>query len=87
MDLLQRVDEKDDKKALEVHLNEVSELNGTDKWKIIEHEQRGHVQTAIVVEKAYKWGKKSLEHTVVMCVGLLRLEQYETCLLYTSRCV
>lgn len=78
VDLLQRVKEDDDMKALDEHLREISDLNGAQKWEILDCKQQGSVINSLVVEIAYKWGKKSLEGTVVMCIGLIRLNEYDT---------
>ncbi|QEU59447.1 Mog1 [Kluyveromyces lactis] len=80
VDLMQRVEENNDRKALDIHLAEISELNGSQKWTVIDHQEQKELksQTCIVVETAYKWGKESMKETVVMCVALLRLDQFDT---------
>ncbi|AET39075.1 Ran GTPase-binding protein MOG1 Ecym_3614 [Eremothecium cymbalariae DBVPG len=77
-DLLQRVDETDDVKALHVHLEEISSINETNAWTILYHEQKGAVQRCIAVETVLKWGKKELSETLILCLSLIRLEDVET---------
>ncbi|SCU79370.1 LAMI_0A08526g1_1 [Lachancea mirantina] len=80
VDLLQQVEETDDLKALQVHLSEISDLNGSSEWHLLKHEVKSgpNAQTAIAVEPAYKWGKKELKETLVVCIALLRLKEFET---------
>lgn len=80
VDLLQRVEEDNDRKALDIHLAEISDLSKSHNWTIINHhaQPEKNSQTCIVVETAYKWGKESMAETVAMCVGLSRLSEFET---------
>lgn len=78
VDLLQRVDETDDRKALEVHLEEVTSLDESSGHTIVTYNQQDNWQSCVAVETAYKWGKESLKETVVLCLGLLRLAEFET---------
>lgn len=86
IDLLQRVEEDDDKKALQYHLKEISELNGSTNWKLLineVHTKNNNGQTCIMLETAYKWGKVNEKEIVVSCIGLIRLKDVETDVLIT----
>ncbi|AMD21563.1 HFL293Cp [Eremothecium sinecaudum] len=86
IDLLQRVDESDDRKALDIHLSEVSSLNGSNSWHVIRYKLKGNVQRCAVVDSVLKWGKKDCRDTVVVFVGLIRLQHVETDVLITVNC-
>ncbi|KAM3164749.1 Nuclear import protein MOG1 [Lachancea thermotolerans] len=84
VDLLQRVEEDDNCRALDVHLQEIAGLNGSHEWNLVECEQSapevGQVPhlTCIAVEAAYKWGKSDMRETLVLCVALLRFDDVQT---------
>lgn len=79
VDLLQRVDAKDDKEALDVHIKEIAALNKSSELHIIKNETLSeNRQLCICVEDAYKWCKKSERETVIVCTGLIRLADVET---------
>lgn len=86
VDLLQRVEASDDREALQFHLKEISDLNGSTEWKLLIHEthtKNNNGQTCIMLETAYKWGKVAEKENVVSCIGLIRLEDVETDVLIT----
>lgn len=91
VDLLQRVEESDDKKALDFHLKEIADLNGSTQWEILQYDDQFPsllvdscvAQTCVTLETAYKWGKANEKQTVISCVGLLRLVDVETDVLIT----
>lgn len=79
IDLLQAVDEPNDREALSVHIQEITSMNGSNDWKLVRYESPApHVQTCIAVESAYKWGKRDMKETLVLCLALLRLEKVQT---------
>lgn len=90
VDLLQRVEEEDDKRALDFHLKEIADLNGSTEWELLKYDNKfdqlatpAVAQTCIVLETAYKWGKVSEKEIVISCIGLLRLKDVETDVLIT----
>lgn len=79
VDLLQRVEAADDESALQVHLEDITALNGGDGFEIIKKEvAKDGTITCILAESAYKWGKKDLKETLVICLALKRLEDVQT---------
>ncbi|SCU82355.1 LAME_0C00760g1_1 [Lachancea meyersii CBS 8951] len=81
VDLLQRVDADSDRDALELHLQEITGLNGSNEWTVVKLDvakQPAHYQTCVAVETAYKWGKQDEKETLVLCLALLRLEDVQT---------
>lgn len=79
IDLLQAVDEPNDREALSVHIQEITSMNGSNDWKLVRYENPApHIQTCIAVESAYKWGKRDMKETLVLCLALLRLEKVQT---------
>lgn len=84
IDLLQRVDEDDDRRALDVHLGEITGLNGGQEWDLTQWEQgaptpdQATSQTCVAIETAYKWGKQEMRQTLVLCVALLRFPDVQT---------
>ncbi|GMM59173.1 Ran GTPase-binding protein [Maudiozyma humilis] len=79
VDLLQQVDARDDRAALDVHIEEIASLNQADSLHVQQHETLGpHTQVCVCVEDALKWGKRSEKETVVVCTGLLRLPDVQT---------
>ncbi|CAL9732525.1 nuclear import protein Mog1p [Monosporozyma unispora] len=90
IDLLQRVEEEDDKKALDFHLKEIADLNGSTEWELLKYDNKfdqlatpSAAQTCIFLETAYKWGKVSEKEIVISCIGLIRLKDVETDVLIT----
>ncbi|KAL3230415.1 Nuclear import protein MOG1 [Nakaseomyces bracarensis] len=79
VDLLQRVEAKDDDSALQVHLEDITALNGGDGFEILRKEKQSDGSiTCVLAESAYKWGKKELKETLVICLALKRLVDVET---------
>ncbi|SCU92947.1 LADA_0G00496g1_1 [Lachancea dasiensis] len=81
VDLLERVEASNDRAALEMHLEEITGLNGSNDWTVARLAIGDGVvahQTCIAVETAYKWGKEDHSETLVLCVALLRLEDVQT---------
>lgn len=84
VDLLQRVSEQDNRKALDVHIREVSSINGTNEWRLLKLDGEGtSTQTCVAVESALKWGKEDMRETLVLCLALIRLEDVETDVIIT----
>lgn len=92
VDLLQRVEEGDDKKALEFHLKEIADLNGSTQWEVLKYQalesqtlatSGAIAQCCVMLETAYKWGKVNEKEIVVSCIGLIRLEDVDTDVLIT----
>ena len=92
IDLLQRVDVEDDRMALDFHLKEIGELNGSNDWRVIKYDNQFDTlltkdavpQTCILLETVSKWGKvNEPPQAVVSCIGLLRLKDVTTDVLIT----
>ncbi|SCU97632.1 LANO_0E16512g1_1 [Lachancea nothofagi CBS 11611] len=81
VDLLQRVDAENDRDALSVHLQEITGLNGSSDWTVVQIDtvtQPTPYQTCIALETAYKWDKEDHAETLVLCAALIRLEDVQT---------
>ncbi|QLL34612.1 hypothetical protein HG536_0G04740 [Torulaspora globosa] len=79
IDLLERVDAGDDFEALKEHVMEIASFDSSSDVKFARLEQLADNQQAcVVVESVNKWGKRELNETVVLCVGLIRLADVAT---------
>lgn len=79
VDLLQQVGAKDDRAALEVHIEEIATLNQADSLHVSKFETLApHTHVCVCIEDALKWGKRSEKETVVVCTGLIRMGDVET---------
>lgn len=79
IDLLERVDDADDFKALEAHLDDITTLNGSSDLSLVKQEKISPSgQSCIAMESVGKWGKQELRNTVIICVGLIRLKEFQT---------
>lgn len=79
VDLLQMVESPDIESAFKVHVNEIAALNGSKDWKLIKNDHpTSQSVSSIMVETALKWGKADQKETVVSCIGLIRLREFET---------
>ena len=79
VDLLQMVDARTDKDALDIHIKEIASLNKSSELHIVKYEPlTDTTQSCICVEDAYKWGKLSEKETVAVCTALIRLADVET---------
>lgn len=67
VDLLERVDAADDMEALKVHVEEIFDLNGSQRCEIGPFEKVNDSQTCVAHDSR-----------LVLCVGLIRLPQYAT---------
>lgn len=79
VDLLERVDAQDDVEALREHVMEIATFDRSQDVRFARLEQLAENQQAcVVVESVNKWGKRELNETVVLCVGLIRLADVAT---------
>lgn len=95
LDLLQRVPVENDREALDFHLKEIGELNGSTDWKLLKYDNKlqgpslltpGAVpQTCILLESVAKWGRQNNAPSQVLmsCIALLRLKDVDTDVLIT----
>ncbi|CCC67800.1 hypothetical protein NCAS_0A12420 [Naumovozyma castellii] len=86
VDLLQPVAPKDLKEALKVHVEDIVSLNETTKddnqtfdWEVLQVDQVQEKPCCIAAQYTVKkWGKEdSKQETVVSCVGLIRLQEFQ----------
>lgn len=84
IDLLERVNEDDDSKALKEHVADISNLNGFSDFTFLKNETIAPSrQCCIVSESVHKWGKINMEDRVILCVGLIRLNDLKTDIVIT----
>lgn len=80
VDLLERVEACDDLQALREHVAEICSFDGSAEAAPFAKLETlaGGQQACVVFESVDKWGKRELNETVALCVGLIRLEDVAT---------
>ncbi|KAI8387564.1 related to Nuclear import protein MOG1 [Nakaseomyces glabratus] len=79
IDLLQMVEAPSDDEALNVHIEDVTSLNGGDAWDTVKKEtQPDGTITCILTESVHKWGKQDMRETLAICLALKRMKDVET---------
>lgn len=79
IDLLERINESDDLKALKEHVADISNLNGSSDFTFLKNETIAPSrQCCIVSESVNKWGKIEMKDRLILCVGLIRLNDLKT---------